>query len=243
MIRDDLTIIIAVDRNHIPQARHAWPNWLYHKPQLRDLPLVVIYDKSEISLQDLPIFESNKQVKFVPWDMPGISQREKMLTAFVKVPGQVVKTNWYVKIDIDVAATDDSPWFFDEWFNPDEHGRVPVYVSNPWGYTKPPDALDILDDWGDTIPQISKFPRLNIHREPGSNIVKSKRIASWIFFGLTKWTAQMASLCGDRLPIPSQDTFLYYCAARMGYRTLRRKMRHHGWALLGRRELRRIARG
>ena len=139
-------------------------------------------------------------------------------------------------------ALKEGSWINTEWFEAKGEEARPVFVSHPWGYTKPPDAIERLDNWADTIPQLRDFPRLNLVARPGWNMVRCRRIISWLFFARTDWTRQMANLCQGKLPVASQDTFLWYCAARQRKPYRRVRMKRYGWAhVRGLRKIRRIA--
>jgi hypothetical protein len=136
-----------------------------------------------------------------------------MLTSFFPAV-DCVDTKWYLKIDTDcVAVNADKGWLSPEFFTND-----PVFVSNPWGYTKPNNVFDLMDDWGDKQELLKDFARLNLPYDKNSDLVRHERIISFVYFGLTEWTKKMMNMCklGEnfKLPFPSQDTFMWYCAAR-----------------------------
>lgn len=227
----ELTTVVAVDAEHLHELRIVWPTWVRHRPELLEIPLILICDG------DIPQDEWEQKLEFVvhakrrlvPWTMPGVSQREKMLTGLVHVTAEFVETRWYLKLDTDTVAIPANRWLDPEWFLPDEHGRQPVFVASPWRYTKPADAILRLDEWADQTAELRTFPRLNLHPQPHASAVAHSRIISWCFFGNTEWTRKMAKLSPGRLPVPSQDTFLWYCAARQNqfYRQVR--MSRFGW--------------
>ena len=233
----DFTTVVAVDELHAEELRLVWPTWRHHRSELLGRPMLLVCDG------DIPLAEWEHRLEFlehprkrlVPWRMPGVSQREKMLTSLVRAVALHVTTPWYLKLDTDTVAAGPADWLQPGWFEPDEASRLPVFISQPWGYTKPADAIERLDDWGDTIPALQQYPRLNLPVSPGSSRVRSRRIISWCFFGNTAWTEEAASYCSGRLPIASQDTYLWYCAARSQqfYRAFR--MTSLGWRHIHRR--------
>lgn len=229
---NDITLVIAIDKHHTKELTYTWPTWMKYKPELRTMKKVVIYDKDQVNPNNITLF-NGFDIKFVPWSMDGVEQREKMLTSFIKVPPVHVDTSWYLKLDVDAIATKHSNLYHDAWFD-----NSPVFVSHRWGYSKPPDILDRLDAWGDITPPFSQHPRLNIPRDPASPRVSSPRIISWCFFGRTDWTTEISNLCGPRLPVPSQDTIMYYCATRLGKHYARVNVRALGWEHLRFRALR-----
>lgn len=228
----DITLVLGVDAKHLEELRLVWPGWMQHKPELREMPCVVFYDKAEVKEEELAFLSDHPDVRWVPWELPNArSQREKMLTGFIHISAREVKTTWYLKIDTDVIATGPGQWIKEEWFEADDQGEVPVFIASPWGYSKPRYVMDLLDDWADHVPELAERPRLNLPYSSRSNKVRHARIISWLFFGLTQWTREMTALAGKdgRLPFPSQDSYLFFCAERLGRRYLRVKMSEHGW--------------
>jgi len=231
------TTVVAVDVQHAEELRLVWPTWRRHRPELLASPLLLICDGA------IPLIQWERRLDFVDhsrrqlvgWEMPGVSQREKMLTALVLAVARHVATPWYLKLDTDTMAAEPGQWVQPGWFELDEAGRLPVFVSQPWGYTKPADAIERLDEWGDRIPSLKEFPRLNLRAPPGWSRVKSRRIISWCFFGNSAWTQEVASYCPGRLPVASQDTFLWYCAARSKQHFRVVRMTSVGWRHIHRR--------
>lgn len=231
----DITLVLGVDAKHLEELRWAWPTWLKYKPELLQMALVVFYDREQVSPSQARFLEEHPQVRWVPWQMPRArSQREKMLCGFVQIPAREVGTPWYLKLDTDVIATSRDRWIEDDWFTSRQDGRPPVLIAPPWGYSKPRYVMDLYDDWGDGTPALSAFPRLALPYSSGSNKVIHPRIISWLMFGDTAWTRRVAALAeaDGRLPYPSQDTFLFYCAARTSAPVLRVGMKNRGWAHL-----------
>ncbi len=181
-------------------------------------------------------------IDVVPWAMPEAeTQREKMLTSLVWGAAEHVKTPWYLKIDADAVATRSCEWIKDSWFLPDRTGREPVFITNSWGYTKPATFLDSLDEWAETVPELASGRKLPRTLSDDKTRAYHKRIISWLFFGNTAWTKEVVALLKTKkLPVPSQDTFLHYCAYRMEKHCVTDRMKKLGWDHLGRRRLSRI---
>lgn len=228
----EITLLLGLDWRHLQELRWTWPTWVRFKPELLQMPAVVFYDAEQIDPARVTFLKEHPNVRWIPWQLVSArDQREKMITGFVHVPCEHVETQWYLKLDTDAVATGSGPWIKDEWFDADQRGRVPVIISSRWGYTKPRYLLDLLDDWGDRIPRLARFPRLDIPYSSESKSVHHRRIISWIFFARTDWTRQVVSwLSADmRLPHPSQDTFLFYCAKRSRKRIIRERMGKFNW--------------
>ncbi|MDP1591750.1 MAG: class I SAM-dependent methyltransferase [Prosthecobacter sp.] len=229
---EDITLILGVDGAHLEELRLVWPGWMKYKPELRAMPCVVFYDAGQVSPADMTFMSDHPQVRHVPWDLPHArNQREKMLTGFVHVPAREVRTPWYLKLDTDVIATGPGEWIKPEWFEPDEKGELPVFIAPAWGYSRPRYVMDVLDDWADGVRAFIGTPRLNLPYSSQATLVKHSRVISWLFFGRTDWTCEMAALCGSdgRMPVSSQDTFMSYCATRLGCGHVRIRMTNHGW--------------
>lgn len=227
---DDITTLVAVDAAHLRELKLVWPTWVCHRPQLLELPLTIIYDAAE------PVDYWREQLAFVQhprlslfaWTMEGVSQREKMISSFVYAAAQL-KTSWYLKLDTDAVAMNSGSWLDPQWFAPDETGRDPVFVSSPWSYSRPADIINQLDDWADQVPDLAGFPRLNLQPAPSAPRLHHPRIISWCFFGSTSAARDAVRYAPTRLPVPSQDTYLWYVAARRGDFFRKVRMSQFGW--------------
>ncbi len=225
------TTVIAVDAEHLAELQLVWPTWQKYRPEIIAHPLLVICDAAiERSTWEPALsFLEHPQTQLVLWHLDHAGQREKMLNGFVFAVAEHVATPWYLKLDTDAVALRSDDWIDSQWFLPDSQGRLPMFIASPWGYTKPSDAIQRLDEWGDGIKGLSEHPRLNLPVVPGSSLVAHPRIISWCFFGRTDSTRHAAALCGGRLPVPSQDTFLWYVAKRRGEFFRRFPMKRYGW--------------
>lgn len=227
---DEITTLVAVDADHMKELKLVWPTWVRHRPEILNWPLMIICDadRTEEAWRKELEFVQHPRLKLWLWSMDGASQRHKMLSGFVYGAAQV-ETPWYLKLDTDAVAKEPADWYQSKWFLPDEAGRVPVFVSSPWKYSKPADVVARLDDWADQVPELGCFPRLNLAFEPGARIISHRRIISWCFFGNTSAVREAVRYAPERLPIASHDTFLWYVAARRGdfYRTV--FMKRLGW--------------
>lgn len=212
----DFTTVVGVDAKHLAELKLVWPTWKRHRPEIFRQPMLLICDadRAEAEWNQLLAFVDHPKKEIVLWSMPGVSQREKMLTGLVVCPARHVRTPWYLKLDTDAAAIKPGNWCDPAWFAPDAGGRLPVFVSSPWGYTRPVEWLQQLDDWGDHNLFMKDHPRLNLPIDAKHNRIKHPRITSWYYFGNTEWTRQVVEAMGERMIVPSQDTFLWYCAAR-----------------------------
>ncbi len=223
----DLTIVVGVDANTWKQFCLSVQTWKLNRPEMWSMPWVVFYDHSQLSFEfvsahligtfDIPNF---KTVAWPPDNVRYESQREKMLSGHVYIPGMYVETEWHAKIDTDVVAHRRDDWLPAEWFE-QENGVLPAYVAPRWHYTKGAGFLQRLEEWGDSQWQMLLHPRLNIEQKPDQLRVGHSRMCSWVSYYNTRFSQWVmdccAKGCGDyKLPVPSQDSTVWYAAARMG---------------------------
>lgn len=235
---DLFTVVIAVDNKHLDELQVSLPTWIKFKG-FDKYPFIVIYDVDQIHPADdrFEIFK-NLNVEYVGWRsmMDAYqTQREKMLTALTVLPGKLVKTPWYLKIDTDCVATDNQKWFDESWLKKDY-----VFITNKWGSTKPANAIELLDKWA-----IDKFPGikpLNIPYNMADGKINHKRIISWLFLCRTEWSKKMSEYLYDKenryYKLPSisdkeykvsQDTILWYLATLHNYKFKLFNFKQKGW--------------
>ena len=228
-MENKFTLVVAVDNKHLHQFMYTYPNWIKYKDDLRNCKTVVIYDRTEINPRDQRLKKLgsiNPNLSFFKWKSRKRykSQRDKMLTALVSAPRFCVDTPWYIQIDTDAYTFNNDKWIDDAWFSSEYK-----FIANPWGYTKPANAIDRLDDWADNIIGLNHNPRLNYEYKEGSNKVWHKRIASWIICCNTEWCSKMVDLIDKNvyidMPVVSQDTYFCYCADRRKELFLRYKFK------------------
>lgn len=245
----DFTTVIGLDASRIEQFRLTWPNWIKHKPSLANNKLIVFYDKDQVEPEDIkeivgreirldrvawpPIHTDYEGDGKTKWTNP---QRNKMLTGFVYIASRVT-TKYWLKLDTDVIATGHDNWVDPKWFV-----DSPAIIAPGWSYTKPADQMQKLDDWV-AESQIS-FPHefrcfnstdaLGLIPEKGSNKVIHNRICSWCAFFSTTFSKMCLELarssCGPfKMPVPSQDGYMWYVAKRLGLLIRPVQMKRHGW--------------
>jgi hypothetical protein len=240
----DITVVVGVDAKTFPQLQASWPTWAKYRAEMWAMPWLVFHDQlNRDQVVDFVHSIGVPQFQVVPWP-PQLapydvyaSQRERMLTGHVWVPAEHVRTSWHMKIDTDVVATRHDNWFQPEWFEDHpQHGQMNCYVAPRWGYTKGVGFLEALDDWGDKIADLCHRPnpRLNIPQQPGQLRVGHERMCSWLSYYNVEFTKLCTSLLESskskwRLPVPSQDTFMWYVGARLGLHHNIVNMKRLGW--------------
>ena len=243
----DYTLVCGVDAKHLKQLAMVYPTWIKHKPSLLEHPMIVFHDDSVTWAQISKILHpSTKDLRVVSWPFENVEyegdptnkfldpHRYKMLAGFVHVPADHVKTKYWLKIDVDTIASGNDYWIEESWFD-----NEPAIISHPWGFTKPPNQMVLLDEWTgahlDKLPNwVWQRPPLNLIPKPGASRVSHKRIISWCAFFNTEFTkvcSEVANeICGEgKLPVPSQDGYLWYMAERGGFGIVRANMKSRGW--------------
>jgi hypothetical protein len=243
--RRETTIVVGVDGRTFHQLEAVLSAWLYHWPELAtNHPWCVFYDwQGPFGPDDIKglLPRIPHGLKCVSWPT-GLgqhykSQRERMLSGYAYVPQEWVGTKWWMKIDTDAypVRRDPKSWQL-EWFESES-----VYVANPWSYTKAKgddrnayEWAEALESFGDrAFPETERLGLKDCINEKGNKIFMP-RMASWVSLYRSAWTREMASrafdFCGPyRLPVPSQDTFHWYCAARQQAATTHFRFKRGGW--------------
>jgi hypothetical protein len=228
MSMDDITLLIAVDEGHFAELDFSIKKWKKYKPELYNMKKVLVFDSKiyhNISRLDLTncryhIFDRVSEYE---------SQREAMLTSFFDGLSKV-DTKYFIKIDTDCYGNNSDNGWIDAI---SDRGKY-VFISSPWGYTKGPQMIYNLEDWSDRSDYFSGTKRLGHKHKEGSNKIIHSRIISFFYLGDTEWTKEIASLCHDgekyKLPCPSQDTFCWYCAERLGKPYKKVKFKRFGFS-------------
>jgi hypothetical protein len=231
----DYSLLIALDREHLEEFSVSFPTWAYHKPELLDLAIVFVCDGDAgwntmawhlaiRKILDASNYRGIASVYFTSGEFA--SQREKMLTALVTIGPRYIETPYYFNLDCDCIATGKRDWIDSAWFT-----DSPAIIASAWGYTRPASMVADFDAWADRFPHT--FGTEHTPHTISGNVARHKRIISYCMFGRTDWTRRMAELAGDRLPIPSQDTFLGMAAARNKQKIVKVRMSNHGWRHVG----------
>jgi hypothetical protein len=220
----EVTYVTAVDKRYLPKLKSNFESWRDNE-KVFDHPVIVYYDENSVKEEELDFLPDH--VRKLPWSPPlSWEQRERMLTVFVLKAPYDVGTPYWIKLDADVTATseDAKPTWQGDW-------KEFAVVGHKWGYTKPKGGkwpkhwLNILDDWWNELTgEEPIFPEIeNIGGRYGHG-----RIASFYCFHNTERTRELADMMGDRLPIPSHDTVLWYVAERKQWPMKRMSMKRRG---------------
>lgn len=205
-----VTVVTACDAKYVEFLRLTFPNWIKYK-NINKYPIIVFVHG--LKLEDPKLdFLRQYNVRLIQWDMPEIQDhREKMLSAFVFGTAEYVNTEFWLKIDADSYATDNRPII-------DESMYQYAFCGHKWGYSKP-SHIEELDKWASSHWRgklKNATPMIKEGRIEGRRFYhNSKRTISFIQLHKTKFTKFCVSLLKTRrLPVPSQDTYMYFVCNR-----------------------------
>lgn len=208
----DTTVVTACDPTYIKCLELTLPTWIKYK-NILDFPMIVYINGFEESDGRLDFLKKHKNINIIPWEMNNVYfHREKMLSCFVFGPAKDVNTKYWLKIDADAYAINNRLLLNEDMKNYS-------IVGHRWGYTKPYKWLNDLNIW-------SQNKNLNFQYQiDTSKIIKNRyyhhRTNSFVQLHSTEFTKQAAELAGEKLPIPSQDTYLWYIATALNKKILR----------------------
>ena len=207
-----VTIVTAVDQNYLERLKTTFPTWK-EKKNISQYQIIVFVNGMDIKDPQLDFLrEEGLKTALIPWDLNVETQRERMLSAFVLGTAKYVKTPYWVKLDADSFAVNNTPLVLNYMKNY-------AFVGHKWGYSWDK-HIKALDKWA------SKHRNKKLRRakpmydancrngrryyHPG------RRTISFIQIQSTEFTKLCAALAGERLPVPSHDTYLYYIANQLG---------------------------
>jgi hypothetical protein len=242
----DFTTFVAVDKHTIRYLLLTGQTWARFHPELFDRPAVAICDglagDREYWQRELAFLRHLGWRHIEPrlWTWPEheqvaaetpISQRERMLTAFVRLMHDC-ETPYALKVDVNNVAEHGG----DGWI-PDFATAATVYAPR-WGYTVPADWIPTLDAWGRLQPLLNARPhewqpiqgRQEFKRDRWR--IYHRRFWSCLAFYERDFLRLASNLVPEpaRLPVPSEDSYRWYVAHRLGLTIERTNPKRAGWA-------------
>ena len=213
---DEVTIVTACDPKYIEHLKVTLPNWVKHK-HVDKFPMIVYVNgfKRPRRNSALDFLRAYPNIKIIGWDMPeAADQRERMLSAFVFGTARDVQTKYWVKMDADAFATDDSPLLVPDMMKN-------VIAGHRWGYSFAK-HMGPLIDWANAHPAFKETPTdvFDPTKAEGRKYWHP-RVASFVQFHQSEFVRMAAAMAGARLPVPSHDTYLWYVANRIGLPIMR----------------------
>lgn len=212
------TIVTACDPKYVECLKVSYPNWIKYK-NINQFAMIVYVNGFEDNDSRLDFLRLHKNVKLIHWDMHNVKDhREKMLSAFVFGPPKDVKTKYWLKLDSDAYATNYKDILSDDMKNYD-------IVGHKWGYTKPPGWINVLNKW--SIDKNLNFIFPFNEKQVNKTRYYHPRTNSFVQLHKTEFTIEAAKVAGDRLPIPSHDTFLWYVSCALKKSVKRYNFKKH----------------
>jgi len=219
-----VTIVTAVNKKYLAKLQANYSYWMKTEG-LMEYPMILFVNGIDPKDPSLSFLRNNVQI--IPWGMEGVdSMRELMLTAFVLGTAEHVKTPWWIKFDADTTPKELANYRFGYKLEfAEKSWKNEAFSGHRCGYTKPGEFLVRLEDWADKLPEFKDHPRIFPDSERPAMLAQKRyghrRVASYICLQSTKFTQLCAKLAGDRLPIPSHDSYMWYVARRLGYPIIR----------------------
>lgn len=214
--QNDITLVVAVDEKYLPCLQRAWPIWMKRK-DLSAMQVAVILSGIETSDNRLD-FLRNDRVRFISWNKDEIygDHRTSMFASFLYAVAQHVQTTFWLKMDVDTVPGKNVP---DPMFSGDDFKYD--LVANPWGFTKVKGDKNTKTHWINRLDQWwfeelgksgigEKFPKIE------GDKFRHQRHISKICLERTECTRQLAKLLDPKMPIPSQDTLVFFWHHRTG---------------------------
>ena len=208
--REDITIVSAISPNLMYAFEMNFPTW-QAKPQLAGLPIIIFHHGFDNPEKQLKFVTDVPNAKLVHWDMPKYANiRELMISSFILGTAKHVETDYWLKLDADAyfSGVEDvlEPWHFEK-----------DLCGHRWGVSRG-EMLLAADAWAQHIglPGESFLKGAQIQFAMENVKFKHERIISWICLHRSSFVREVAEICGERLPIPSHDTLLWYMAHRLG---------------------------
>jgi len=211
------TIVTAVDPGYLGKLKAHLPQWL-RTEGIYEHPILCYVNGIDIKSPELAWLRARADL--IQWDMPeAANQRERMLTAFVLGAARDVRTKWWIKIDADTKLKPDGYADFSYRLEIPGKAWATSICGHKWGYTKSKGSygskhfLNILDEWWQARTGEKPLFPADI---PLTDRYGHDRIASFVCLHRSDFVRKCADMCkGGRLPVPSHDTFLWYCAERL----------------------------
>jgi len=214
--KKDMTIVTGVNNKYLNSFKNHFPMWMKIRGIMEYQFIVFAHTDCYQEIVEF-LKPYNNIEKIVKWEFPIASNmREEMLSAFVFGIKPNVKTKYWMKLDCDCTPLSDELVIPSEAFN--SH-----ITATKWHYTKVKGDdsgndghwLNRLDDWADSLPDFKGTKRMFPENIEGRRY-RHRRICSFCEIEKTAWTKHLAKMCGERLPVPSQDTTTWYAASRLG---------------------------
>lgn len=214
--RRDITIVSAVNPAYAERARRNVDLWM-RTPGLREQNFIIFVNgfrgPEERKFLDFP------NIKAIRWNYEHAdgNPRELMLAAFVLGVAEHIKTDFWMKLDIDTRP-------IQSWWDWPEFENFTI-TSHRWGFTKMKSDEKATEHWFHRLDKLfspdkpfftRQYDPVKDFRVRHNRNGLPMRFGSFAHIERTSFTRRIAEVIreknGGRLPIPSQDTLSWYCA-------------------------------
>jgi hypothetical protein len=212
----NFTIVTAVTPDYEKYLKISVPTWKRKKQFANQKMILFTYGFENHQERFRNLWDD---IEIISWDMKEYaSQRELILSAFVLGAAKYVQSDYWCKIDGDTIFTTDEDVFTEDDFNYD-------ISSQRWGYSYGY-MIDDLRNWAKDKNLPGKCPIGDVIINRDKNFSHS-RFISYICLHKTEFVRECATYCGNRLPVASHDTYLWYMVSRLPNRKLKRGFLKH----------------
>lgn len=215
----DNTLVVAVDAAYFKRFSKSLANWREHK-LLDNVRTLLIHDGS---LSQKQLNQAGFERSVVYKNDKTTTQRALMLNSFMLCAPFEVETPFWTKLDADCTVGPETRLFESQkWRDYD-------VVSHRWGYTKPQAWVPALEAWRKSKGVGRQFiTDEEFEAQKDNRTFRSSRIQSFACFHNTESSRLMAAPAMEDgvLPVPSHDTYLWFMAEAMGFKTARVNLRH-----------------
>lgn len=236
----DYTVVITLDAHYIQHFEQGYPTLRRFRSGLFEMQWLFLIDSAAFPLIRMRLAalfgHSDFRPRYAVWPPESCtvqyeSQRHRMLAAYVHGAVMLVETPWMMKLDADAYATSDEfggvrvawePWTY--------LGPQDVYAAPAWSYTKPPDQMAKLDAWANGHHGFKHTDPLKLPVEPDAKKCRHRRMCSWVSWYEMGHLMRLQTACPPwKLPVPSQDGFVWYCTERLKGTWARYPAKALGW--------------
>ena len=222
------TVVVPVHQGELDKLKQSWPTWTKFKPWLAELPLRVMHHPHVSGADIQSIVGSHPDCRVEVLSIESNEKWDWERTKITELPKQV-ETDWFWMLEPSAIATSGQDWITPSLFTSDQPGKPPVFAACRWGYTKPAQIYELLDDWGDQIESLQNRPRLNWKPSTNSDRLQHDAVSTWSFLVQTNWARAVAKTVNEATPACEHSTFMLYCASRLGEPVKRLPMKQMGW--------------
>lgn len=224
----EVTLVIPINRGDAASLHASWRTWVELKPWIARFRVLVLQhpDTGRDAVTHLLASADRMQIDVMNVDnsLPNAWERAKVVDIAHRV-----ETEWFWMLEPTAVATSKLDWLSPSVFSRDETDREPVFTGCRWGYTKPANTYQRLDEWAGGIELFRDHPPLNWPADPTADRIQHGAVSTWSFLARTSWVKMMSSVVDRHAPLVEHSSFMLFCAERRRERVHRVSMKRFGW--------------